>query len=190
MKRLQQALRERLTPGRFAHVAGVVKTAESLARLYGADPHKAILAAWLHDYYREASEDELTHLAQDVGMALPEGPAVTWHGPICAARMKRDFAVDDEEVKFAVAYHTVGHAVMPLLARILYVADAIEPTRRYPGVEDLRTLAQQDLTLALARTADDSIRYLLSRNEEIALATVAMRNEAYREYRTCNRSTI
>lgn len=186
MSAFEQLLRARLSATRFAHVLGVVQTAKELAERFGADPDKAELAAWLHDYFREASEDELRQLAAEVDFALPDGPPVTWHGPLCAARMKQDFAVDDEDIERAVAYHTVGHPDMPLLARVLYVADAIEPTRAYNGVETLRETAYEDLTLALARIADDSIRYLLAQQRDIAWATVAMRNAAYRDWRTCN----
>lgn len=183
MEPWRQRAKERLSPARFAHVAGVAKTARMLAERHGADPVKAEFAGWIHDWYRETSEQELQKLAAEIGMALPPGRPVTWHGPVCAARMKRDFAVDDDEVRLAVAYHTVGHPDMPLLARVVYVADAIEPTRVYPGVDELRTLAQVNLTLALARIADDSIGHLLARGEDISLSTVAMRNAAYGECR-------
>jgi len=179
----QEAAQRRLSAGRLRHVEGVVQTASDLAHRFGANAQKAQTAAWLHDLYREESEERMRALAEEVGFVLPAGPPKTWHGPLCAALMMREFGIDDTEIRDAVASHTVGNETMPLLARVLYVADAIEPGRDYPAVALLRETAQTDLTLALARCADDSIVHLLSHQAEVSLVTVAMRNKAYAEWR-------
>src|SRR5690606_41188669 len=44
---LAAEVRRRLSPGRFAHVEGVVQAAAELARRWGVAEDKAVLAAWL-----------------------------------------------------------------------------------------------------------------------------------------------
>ena len=43
----------------------------------------------------------------------------------------------DDAVYWAIYWHTTGHADMTLLEKIIYLADYIEPSRDFPGVEDL-----------------------------------------------------
>ena len=66
---------------------------------------------------------------------------------------------------------------MSLLASILYVADMVEPSRIYPGVEVLRKLAFQDLNLSLLACLDHNIRYLLKRGVLIHPLSIQTRND-------------
>lgn len=176
MERLADIVARHVSKKRFRHIQGVVETAKGLAFQHGADPDRAEAAAWLHDVYREKTESELAGLAQDAGMSLPDGDPETWHGPVTAARLERDFGVAGPDIAHAVACHTTGCVDMPLLTRVLYVADAVEPGRDYPGIEALRALAAEDLTQAVRRVAEESIRFLLDEGKTIALVTVEMRN--------------
>ena len=72
--------------------------------------------------------------------------------------MERDFGIKDRDVIDAVSYHTTGRPYMSQLEKVVFIADAIEPNRDYPGVEELRKLAYEDLDkaclLSLTRTAE------------------------------------
>ncbi len=172
--------RLRLSERRFRHVRGVVEAARSLAERFGASVRDAETAAWLHDMFREVREPELRALFAQAGLAVPPGPPQTWHGPLCAARMERDFGIAaGAAVHNAVAWHTLGHPQMDLLAQILYVADAVEPTREYEGVDRLREIAWRDIEEAAAMAADMSIAHLLATRREIALQTVELRNRIW-----------
>ena len=177
MNDLEQVARSRLSDRRFLHVKGVAATAADLAGRFGADVQEALKAAWLHDMFRELQEPELRELFVQVGLAPPPGPANTWHGPLCAARAERDFGAEvSAAVRDAVAWHTLGHPQMDLLAQVLYVADAVEPSRDYEGVERLREVALRDLEEAVAAVSDMTIAHLLGRRVEIAVQTVELRN--------------
>ncbi len=177
---LEMTARQRLSERRFRHVRGVVETARSLAERFGASVHDAETAGWLHDMFREVKEPEMRALFAQAGLALPPGLPQTWHGPLCAARMERDFGVTaGAAVRNAVAWHTLGHPQMDLLAQILYVADAVEPTREYEGVDRLREIAWRDIEEAVAVAADMSIAHLLATRREIALQTVELRNQIW-----------
>ena len=56
---------------------------------------------------------------------------------------------EDEQVYRAIFYHTTGRADMSLLEKLIYLADYIEPTRDFDGVNELRRLAYEDLDRAL-----------------------------------------
>ena len=70
------------------------------------------------------------------------------HSKTGAAIARDVFAVDDE-VYNAILYHTTGKPDMTLLEKIIYLADYIEPTRDFPGVEALRRTVYEDLDRGL-----------------------------------------
>ena len=55
----------------------------------------------------------------------------------------------DDDVYNAIMYHTTGKPDMTLLEKIIYLADYIEPTRDFPGVEALRRTVYEDLDRGL-----------------------------------------
>ncbi|MCI0181915.1 bis(5'-nucleosyl)-tetraphosphatase (symmetrical) YqeK [Sulfoacidibacillus ferrooxidans] len=172
-------VKSRLTPKRFKHVEGVVYTAKLLAKQFGVDENQAMIAAWLHDIYRELDVETLTRLALEVDVTVPTTAPVTWHGPIAAKRLPLDFAVFDQEIQDAIASHTLGHPQMSAVAQVLYVADAIEPGRSYAGVDELRLAAQKSLPYAVACVADSAILFLVKQHLPICWETVEMRNQLW-----------
>ena len=67
---------------------------------------------------------------------------------------------------------------MSLLEKIIYLADYIEPTRDFPGLDRLRELAYKDLDKALALGLEMSLEELRGRGIEPYKDTV----EAYLWY--------
>jgi predicted HD superfamily hydrolase involved in NAD metabolism len=84
-------------------------------------------AGYLHDALRETAPDELRPLVPD---ALKDLAGKLLHGPAAAERLRAE-GVEDEDLLRAVAYHTIGHPELDELGRALFVADYIEPGRRY-----------------------------------------------------------
>ena len=93
------------------------------------------------------------------------------------------FGVDDPEIYDAVYYHTVGKPGMPLLTKIIYIADGIEPSRAFDGVDRVRELAQTDLDRALVLQIDLTIRSVLSKGTLLHTNTVDTRNYYLRKIR-------
>ena len=67
---------------------------------------------------------------------------------------------------------------MSTLEKILYLADFIEPTRDFPGLEELRKLAYKDLNDAMALALSMSMGDLRRREREVYKDTL----EAYNWY--------
>ena len=63
------------------------------------------------------------------------------HGPIGAYLISNLCGVKDEELLDAIREHTIGGLQMGLLSKCLFVADAIEDGRDYPGVDTAREIA-------------------------------------------------
>ena len=140
-----------LKPKRMPHVLGTEQEAVRLAERYGADVTKARIAALLHDCTKKLDMDEQLALCRHYGIPLDEleqKALKLLHSKTGAAIARDVFAVDDD-VYSAILYHTTGKPDMTLLEKIIYLADYIEPTRDFPGVEALRRTVYEDLDRGL-----------------------------------------
>ena len=141
------------------HVLGTEQEAVRLARRYGADETKARIAALLHDCTKKLDLDAQLALCKKYGItldALEQKALKLLHSKTGAAIARSVFGVEDD-VCDAIFYHTTGKADMTLLEKIIYLADYIEPSRSFPGVEELRTAVHEDLDRGLCRALADSI---------------------------------
>lgn len=66
------------------------------------------------------------------------------------AALARDLFGVSDEIYEAIRWHTTGKPDMRTLEKIIYLADYIEPTRDFPGLDRLRELAYEDLDKAMA----------------------------------------
>ena len=136
---------------RIPHVKGCEEEAVRLALHWGADPEQAAEAAILHDITKKLNLREQLILCEKYGIipdALEAASEKLLHAKTGAAIAKESFGVS-ENVYDAIKWHTTGRADMSLLEKIIYMADYIEPTRDFEGVEKLRQLAYTDLDAAM-----------------------------------------
>ena len=172
-------LAKELRPARFRHSREVSRTAVRLAERWGVDIEKARLAGILHDCARNLKGKELLKCAAANGLPVSEieilQPALI-HAPLGSLLAERRFGVADPEILLAIARHTTGAAQMSPLDKIIYLADCIEPGRHYPGVDELRALAEQDLDAAVLLAYDHSISFVLAGGGLLHPNTVDGRN--------------
>lgn len=181
---IRERVRAEISAKRFNHTEGVVSSATTLAIRFGVDVQRARLAALIHDFAREWPADKLLAYAENV--EVPSGFASIpglLHGPIVAAFADEWFGIQDEDLCNAVRYHTTGRIGMSRLERVIYLADAIEPGRQYPGVDELRGVAEQDLLQAVVLTMDGTIRHLIDAHLPVFPLTVMARNDLWDEVR-------
>ena len=88
-----------------------------------------------------------------------------------AALLKKDFGVTDNEILEAVSVHTFGAPDMGNLAKILYVADKIEPGRPQVTEEYLDRLSNLSLDELVIFVLKENIEYLETRGKKISPAT-------------------
>lgn len=132
-------VKEQLTEQRYIHTVGVMETAVKLAERFGADLKKAEIAAIFHDYAKFRPKEEMKQIILDGGGPLEvlNFHHELWHAPAGAALVKTEVGITDEDILSAIRFHTSGRPNMTLLEKVVYVADYIEPGRRFPGVEEV-----------------------------------------------------
>lgn len=152
---------------RLRHTLGVRQEAVHLAQLHGARMQAAAVAAMLHDIAKPLPLSEMQRLAAQYALDLPEdilSDGNLLHGPVAAAIAEKELGVDDPEILSAISAHTTGKENMTVLEMCVFLADAIEPTRRdYPGLAEMRRLSQSDLAGAVLLSMQRTQEYVLSR---------------------------
>jgi len=177
-------LTKRLSPKRLRHSIGVSQTAESLAVCFDCDKEKAKLAGLVHDLAREVPVNELLPRAQAFGIVvcdIERAEPILLHAPLAAKMAQAEFGIDDAEIMQAIILHTTGGLNMTLLDKIIYLADVIEPSRDFKGVDKIRKMARTDLDKALLLALDQSICHIVKRGGLIHPDTIVARNEILRK---------
>lgn len=183
-------LATRVGKKRFAHVMGVVETAERLAREYGVDVAKARLAALLHDWDKAYGDDDIRARARDLGVDAEVHPDMMesmpqlLHGPTAASALAAAHPGIPGDVLQAVRLHTTGDVCMTDLDMIVYVADMIEPGRRYDGLDELRALVgRAPLEELFVASFAHVMRMLVGRRKLLYTPTVGVWNHYVRRVR-------
>lgn len=172
-------VKEQLTDHRYQHTLGVMETAIILAKQVGADEQKAELAAIFHDYAKFRPKEEMKEIIRTQGFPqdLLEYNAELWHAPAGAYLVEKEAGITDTEVLTAIRYHTSGRPGMSLLEKVIYLADYIEPGRHFPGVEEVRQMAKENLEKALIKSVQNTITFLMKKNQPIYPETFQAYND-------------
>jgi nicotinate-nucleotide adenylyltransferase len=171
---IETAVRAMLPQGRFLHSRNTALLAYDICRRFHLDPAAGYLAGIAHDMCKPLPEDELIRLAGRDGQGISKTEAKKislLHARAAAVLLKDRFGIHNEDILDAVRLHTMGDMSMGPLAKAVYVADKIEPSReqvdgrlrdlaRYPGLDEL-----------FAAVVDDTVAYLSSRNVDISEST-------------------
>jgi nicotinate-nucleotide adenylyltransferase len=119
---------------RRRHARGTARLAARLCARFGADPRSGHLAGLAHDLARELPDERLLELAGRDGRPIRswerERP-VLLHGRAAAELLRRERIPASPQALEAVAEHVTGSPGMGLLARIVFVADYLEPGRGF-----------------------------------------------------------
>jgi HD superfamily phosphohydrolase YqeK len=151
----------RVSEKRVGHIGRVTALLDEWARALTLPAEQA--TAWHdagvhHDALRDASDDELRALAGD----LPGYTTEMLHGAAAAARMAAE-GESRGELLDAIRFHTVGSCSWGRLGRALYMADYLEPGRKFSR-RDRAYLASQ-----VPRDFDATFRQVLRARLEWSL---------------------
>ena len=160
----------KLTDKRLRHTQGVRETAGKLCRIHFKGTVEELqdfiertdTAVCCHDLFRGRSAEELNKLVAELGLdeRYMDSPNLS-HGKIAALVMERDYGITDQDMLNAVSFHTTGRRGMSLMEKIVFLADAIEPGREYPGVDEIREISLTDLDRACLMSLEGTIGFLL-----------------------------
>lgn len=181
---LKAIIKSKLKEKRYIHSLNVADEAKKLAEKYGADAEKAYICGLLHDAVKNCPEEEQLKLIREAGIELPpveaDNPKL-WHAPAGAAFMRDVIGIKDEDMFNALMYHTTARAGMSILEKTIYIADYISADRDYPGVEDMRKWAYEDIDKAVLEGTKYSLSDLLKQNREINKNTIEAYNDAVKK---------
>lgn len=177
---IQKDQKRRLSSKRYIHVLGVTEAAGRLADRYGADREKARLAGLVHDCAKEFTLEEMQDIMKRSGH-IPDDRLMRskalLHGPAGSVLAQERYGITSPDILSAVYYHTTGRENMSLMEKIIFLADYIEPSRKFPGVDDIRKVAFSSLDEAVLLGYDKTIRYLLDSHQYIYDLTFRGRND-------------
>ena len=179
---MRQGILARLRGYRYEHTLGCERAARKLAERFGGDPEKAGVAALLHDITKHLSPQEQLNLCEKYGIIpciVEKSEPKMLHGKTAAAIAREEYGMP-EDICDAIACHTTGKYGMTLLDKILYLADYIEDTRDFPGVEKARELARKSIDRALLYCYDQTLTELVQRGKLIHSDTIAAYNDMIR----------
>lgn len=182
---MMEQVRAQMPTKRWQHTVGVMTAAAELAERFGGDRDKAELAALLHDYCKYWPIERQVQMVLDKGLPrdLLDYDKQLLHAPVGAAAVEEELGIDDAEVLDAIRWHTSGRVGMTQLDKIVCLADYIEPGRDFPGVHNIRQLAEHSLEEALVAGFDSTIRFLLEKNSKVYPLTMLARNALLDEIR-------
>lgn len=176
---IEQCIKKMTKESRFNHSKGVQYMAGELARHYGLDVEKAELTGLMHDCVKNFPEDEMFRLCDELGCNLDEvtkKEVKLIHAPLGAYYVKNVFGIDDVEIFNAIYYHTTAKANMTLFEKIIYIADVVEPNRKYDIVDELRKLAFENIDKAMLVILDYTINKQVNAGKMLHNETINARN--------------
>lgn len=173
---LERFMKEHLDEYRYVHSLGVQKTAAELAGIYGTDVEKADFAGRYHDIAKCFDQETSDHYVRKYGLDESLiGNRSLAHSKVGAAILQNEYGVDDEELLDMVRFHTTGKAGMSTAEEILYVSDAIEDNRGYPGLKALQQLAREDLDECCLAIMEFALDELIRKGKKIDKDTIEAR---------------
>jgi 2-amino-4-hydroxy-6-hydroxymethyldihydropteridine diphosphokinase len=138
---------------------------------------RATAAAWRdaglwHDALRDAPEAELRALVPEC-----DWPVELLHGPAAAARLERDGETRRGLLE-AIRWHTVGHPDWDDTGRALYMADFLEPGRKFMRADRalLAGLVPRDFDGVFRQVVRMRLEWAVREGHEVHHETVALWN--------------
>lgn len=172
-------IKQAVSSKRFQHILGVEKSALDLAKKNNYSLEKASIAALVHDYAKERTDQEFKEaiLKFNLSSDLLNWNNFIWHGVVGAEFIRTELGIEDEEILNAVRRHTVGDIEMTTLDQIVYVADYIEEGRDFPGVKEARLIASENLKAAVSFETKHTLQFLMENNKVIYPAAILTYNQ-------------
>lgn len=176
----ENLIKGQLSKHRYEHSIRVAETAIQLAKAHDEDIEKAKIAGVLHDYCKEMPTEFLIQktidhrlISSKYDLLMPQ----ILHGPVASIVLEEEGIVDDVQVLQAIRFHTTGHWSMDRLAKIVFIADYVEPGRKTPHIDRLLKVALADLDEGVLQIINQTMDYLSSKNRLIHEDMVKLRNE-------------
>ena len=174
LKEMPRGLRE--------HVECVRDIARRLAERHGVDLERVDLAAAAHDLARALKAEALLKEAKRYRLRLhpvERHKPVLLHGAVSSLWLQHEAGVKNGDVLEAVRWHTTGHRGIGQVAKVVFLADKLDPQKvaRYPYLDKISSLAKESLDRALVEFLDLELVDFLKQGYLIHPGSLELRNE-------------
>jgi len=176
---LENILKKYLSDKRIAHSRRVANLARDMAERCGIEWHKAYTAGLLHDIARDMEKEELVYIVKEHDLyhdPMELDMPILLHTHVGAWIVENELGIKDETILEAIRLHTLAAPQMDNLAKILYIADMLEPERNLPGADELLETAMDDLDKAMVHCLNSTLKYLIDNGMIIHPLSVEARN--------------
>ncbi len=147
-------IRQVLPQKRRIHTAEVILCGINLAKKLNLDTKKVEIACLLHDNAKYLESKDYVNYK---GETQSKNVVHQFLGEYIA---KEKLCILDQDILQAIKYHTTGRANMSDIEKVVFLADVIEKTRDFNGVEKLRNLTEKDFDLGFKETINDLLKSL------------------------------
>ena len=185
MKKLPGKIEKRLRTlpsGLRAHVQRAREVGRELALRHGVDAGLVDQGTAAHDLARAVDGEVLLEQARHFGLrvsSVERNSPMLLHGPVAALWLAHEDGLRDRRLLDSVRWHTTGHSGMGNLAKVVFLADKLDPckVKRYPRLGAVSDLARDSLDRALLEYLNQELDYLLGSGLLIHPSSVGLRNE-------------
>ena len=171
LEKLKKYLSEKVCANRYEHSLRTAQTAKELCLRFGEDAELGEIAGVAHDICKEMKSDLLLNLVHssdyEISQIEKDKPSLL-HGKASSVLLKNEFDVTNDDLLEAVANHTFGKPNMCNLAKILYVADKIEPGRPQVNQSYLEKLEKMSLNELVKYILEENISYLNKKGKSVS----------------------
>lgn len=176
---LVQRVAKQVSPKRFEHILRVEEMALRLAKQWSVDLEQASVAALTHDYAKEQSTQKFLDFidAKQLDPNLKAWNSAIWHGIVGAEIVADELDIQNQPILDAIRQHTTGAPYMTTLSQILYMADYVEMGRDFPGVDEARALAFEDLRASVGWQTKHTLAFLVANGKPVYPLTILTYNE-------------
>lgn len=179
-EKIRKYTKDSVSESRYEHSVRTAETCASLCKRYGIDEKTGYLAGMAHDMCKKMSPEKMIALSEKDGneiSVLEKNNPSLLHGRAAAILIQEKFGVFDSEVIEAIANHTLGRKGMGSLAKIVFVADKIEPGRDHIDEAYMKSISGLTLNQLIHKVISESVEYLEKKGKKVAPVT-----EEYLEY--------
>ena len=153
-------LKHKNDKARYIHSLGVAKMAKYLAKIYGVDKKKAVIAAYLHDYCKNDSKEYINNLLSKEDRLECEKFPVLYHSYGSAEYYLKHIG-NDLDIYNAIRNHVFGRLNMSKLEEIILISDYTEENRKYDDCIKVRNiLLDGKLNKAIYESTNFVIEYI------------------------------
>lgn len=176
---IYEELKKDIGTERYNHSINVMNTSIELAKLYNCSIEEAKIAGLLHDCGKFQDKIKILKMVDEFDIILDDvmkKNTALAHGPLGVAIAKSKYNISNPNILNAIRYHTTGREEMTLLEKIVFIADLIEPSRNFQGVEEMRKLAYENLDESIILALNKNIQFVIEKKNLLHLDTIKARN--------------